>query len=364
MKHNMTQAATATQTTRAILMAVALLAAIPAMAMAAPTVELLSETAVSGNVVRLSDVAIVQGDGSDLLTGQIICPAPAEGETLLLSAERVRRRLLALSGRADIAISGAPACRIGKAAAATRTATEPDTGRTLRQTLLAHITTSVSRPAERLRVEFDDRDAELLAATETHYIFRLRGDSPPAIGSNSITVDVYEADRPQRLFRTSHIRFRVLLLEDVVVTVRDIRPGEILKAEDVRLERREFSSDDLSRNFRDPQHMVGATARVAMAAGKVVDIGDLSKTLLVQRGSAVTVYVEARGLTVRTISRALESGELGDVVAVQGKEGRGQFYAEVIGSATVRVRMAGAEAQAAASPASDDNQSVSMARRR
>ena len=152
----------------------------------------------------------------------------------------------------------------------------------------------------------------------------------------------------------------MLLLEDVVVATRDIKPGEIIKSEDVRLERAEFSTDDLSRCFRDPQAIVGATVRTAMAAGRIVDIGDLTRTLLVHRGTAVTVYVEARGLSVRTVSRALESGEMGDVIAVQGKEGRGQFYAEVIGSATVRVRTAGADARAAA----EHDKAVKLAGRR
>lgn len=334
--------------------------ALPAAAYAAVAIDLMSEATVSGSVVKLSDIATVAGAEADSLAERIVCPSPAEGDTLVISPTVIRRRLLAVSGRADFQLTGAAVCRVtrssaavaSEAVAASDASDTGDTGdksRMLRQVLTEQIQSSIGRPAERLKIQFDDRDDELLSARESHYSFRIRtSDSGIGIGSNSIAVELYETDNGRRLFRSAALRVRVLLLEDVAVVARDMKPGEIIKLQDVAMQRAEFSSDDLSRCFRDLRSLVGATVRVPITQGHVIDVGDLTKTLLVRRGQSVTVYVEARGLTVRTISRALGSGELGDVIAVQGKEGRGQFYAEVIGSATVRVRTVGADARAAA----------------
>lgn len=331
--------------------------ALPAAAYAAVAIDLMSEATVSGSVVKLSDIATVAGGEADSLAERIVCPSPAEGDTMVISPTIIRRRLLAVSGRADFQLTGAAACRVTRssASAASESVASSDGGdagdksRTLRQVLTELFQSSIGRPSERLKIQFDDRDDELLSARESHYSFRIRtSDSGICIGSNSIAVELYETDNGRRLFRSAALRVRVLLLEDVAVVVRDMKPGEIIKPQDVAMRRAEFSSDDLSRCFRDLRSLIGATVRVPITQGEVIDVGDLTKTLLVRRGQTVTVYVEARGLTVRTISRALGSGELGDVVAVQGKEGRGQFYAEVIGSATVRVRTVGADARAAA----------------
>jgi len=56
------------------------------------------------------------------------------------------------------------------------------------------------------------------------------------------------------------------------------------------------------------------------------------------------VMLEGRGFRIKTTCRALESGEMGSAVAVQGVDGRGKFYATVIGPRTVEVRLAGVPA--------------------
>ena len=85
---------------------------------------------------------------------------------------------------------------------------------------------------------------------------------------------------------------------------------------------------------------------------------DLTKTLMVRRGDAVTVHIRGRGFSIRTVSRALEGGELGSAVAVQGKDGQGKFYATVTGARTVELRLPGAAGEgdpqeASAAPSAD-----------
>src|ERR1017187_9638133 len=81
-----------------ILVVVGVLLTMPAWAMpptsaaTTVTIELQAEARVSGGLVRLSDVALVDGTLPHDAAGQALCPAPVAGETLNLSQARVRRR--------------------------------------------------------------------------------------------------------------------------------------------------------------------------------------------------------------------------------------------------------------------------------
>lgn len=332
---------------QAILLLVFLAAVTPA-ARAATTIEVQSDVAVAAAMVRLGDIALVDGAASDRMGSLVICPSPLAGQSLLLDRRRIRRRLLANLPAADFRLAGAETCTV------TRTAESRPEPRTESQvvkdgptqslkTLLARVIGKrVDLPPEKYRVEFDQRDAANLSLTDDIRIFKLfNGPNERAIGAGAFRVEVSLRAMPEKVVRTLYVRYRVVLLAEVVVVARDIRPGEVLGRRDVRLERREFRTDKI-RWLRNLGDAVGATARSALGVGQMVRPDDLTRTFYVRRGESVTVHLIGRGFSMKTRSRALESGELGSTIAVQGTNGKGRFYARVTDIRTVEVRLSGA----------------------
>ena len=330
-------------------------------------VELLKESSVACGVVRLKDVALVEGEGSAALQSLIVCLSPAGGESLSLAAERVRQRVAAVLGEAEVTMAGAASCRVKRSAAPQDSPTGAGTAAApaavkagkagtleaaIRQFVLERLAPAAVGGGARL--EFDARDREALDLMDERWQFKLiSGTGQFEAGSAMVRAEIYERSKPHLVARSARIQFHVVLAADVVVVARNLSAGDVLSADDVRLERREFREPQRGLLVREVTDAVGATARSALAAGRLLRPEDLTKTLMVQRGDAVTVYVRGGGFTIKTVCRALESGERGSTVAVQGQDGSGKFYATVIGPRTVELSLGAGEGEGerAAQPA-------------
>jgi len=314
----------------------------------AVAIEVQDAASVSGGLVHLGDIALVEGDGAAGLRGLALCPSPLEGQSTVVSVARIRRRVAAALGSADVALSGAGSCTVTRPAAertggpAAAAATPAGKHGTLEALLCDYVRARLDRSPAGLRIEFDGRDSLVLALTQDQYRFRIVSSvSRIGAGNCAVRVEMLDRSQPALVARTAHIRMDVVLLEDVVVAARGIPADRVITPDDVRVERREFRAAP-HLLLHEPRDVVGVTARRNIEAGSVIEPADLAKTLMVRRGDAVTVHIRGRGFSVRTVSRALEGGELGSAVAVQGKDGRGKFYATVTGARTVELRLPGA----------------------
>ena len=321
-------------------------------AAATVTIDLQGAAQVSGGLVRLSDVALVEGTWPHDAANQALGPAPVVGETLNLTQARVRRRLVALVGDTDFVVRGADECRVTRVAAASGREQENSraveqekqqssnnaTGTTLKSLLEHYIVGKVNRPQDRMRIEFDPRDAADLARTDTATSFEFFATGGELkIGPAAVRVEMRSHADPRHVARTMYVRFQILAVEDVVTAARDVRAGEQLGEADLKLERREFRNDPAA-FLKQLSDATGATAKGDLATGQAVREEDLSKTLLVRRGDVVTVLIVGRGFSMKTTSKALESGESGATIAVQGKDGSGKFYARVTAVRTVEMK--------------------------
>jgi flagella basal body P-ring formation protein FlgA len=207
-----------------------------------------------------------------------------------------------------------------------------------------YVADRLERSTGDVRLEFDVRDRELLALGDEKYQFRLvSATNHVSAGSTGLRVEVYDRASPRLVVRSAHVKFEVVLLDDVVVAARAVRAGRMITEQDLRVERREFRETPRML-LHEAADIAGATAKRNIEVGQMLRLDDMQKTLMVERGNAVTVVLHGRGFRIKTTCRVLESGELGSAVAVQGVDGRGKFYATVIGPRTVEVRLAGAPA--------------------
>ena len=324
-------------------------------AVGAVKIELQKESAVAGDVVRLGDVALIEaGDLATALRTLIVCPAPAAGDTLTLTGDRLKRRVAAVLGETELTVVGADRCVITRSALpaavaplASEAAGAESPAATLEAAVRTFVLSRITRPADQVRLDFDSRDHDTLALSGERYLFKvISAANQMDAGNTNLRIEASERVRPDRVVRSLYVRLGVTVLENVVVTAHDLRAGDVLTAEDVRVERREFREPAKAPLFHDVADVVGATARNNTAVGQALRLEDLAKTLMVRRGDAVTVYVHGRGFTIKAPNqcRALESGEQGSSVAVQGVDGSGKFYATVTGPRTVELAMAGDQA--------------------
>jgi flagella basal body P-ring formation protein FlgA len=112
------------------------------------------------------------------------------------------------------------------------------------------------------------------------------------------------------------------------VPVRRLAAGEILRAEDIRIER---VRADRAQALIDPAMVPGLAARRPVAPGQPLLQADLVRPAAVTRNSAVMMaIVSAQG-------RALEDGAAGETIRVQNVASRAVVAAEVVGPGRVRV---------------------------
>src|SRR4051812_6007606 len=143
------------------------------------------------------------------------------------------------------------------------------------------------------------------------------------------------------LSRRAALRFTGTLTETIeaATLTRSLKPGEVVKASDVIVERRpktEVRGEGMAAN-----QAVGLAAKVALRNGQALRTDDLIKPQVVQRNEAVTIYYEVPGIMLTVRGKALEGGAMGDVVGVLNIQSNRTVQATVIGPGRVTIAAAG-----------------------
>ena len=135
---------------------------------------------------------------------------------------------------------------------------------------------------------------------------------------------------------TLRIAGRSVATEQVLVPTHRLEPGDILRADDVRLIR-VHSNLVHGEVARDAHDAIGRTVRHAEPEGQPLQRGDLVAATLVTRQSPVLIELTAPGLTMTAEGQALESGGLGDRIRVLNTLSRAVMLAEITGDGRVKV---------------------------
>ncbi len=156
------------------------------------------------------------------------------------------------------------------------------------------------------------------------------------------------------LARRSSLRFTGSVTETVeaATLTRSLRPGEVIKASDVVVERRpkiELHNDGISRD-----QAVGMAAKSQLRSGQALRADDLIRPLIVQRNEAVTITYEVPGIMLTVRGKAIEAGALGDVVGVLNIQSNRTVQATVTGPGRVSIAATGPLLASATTPANAD----------
>jgi len=123
--------------------------------------------------------------------------------------------------------------------------------------------------------------------------------------------------------------------ESVVVT-RPVARGEVLRASDLRIEKRP-KSEGQGDAARDLNAAIGMSIQQSLRAGQVVRNNDLAKPQIVKRGEAVVLHYEVPGIVLTARGKAEESGAMGDVVSIMNLQSKRVVQGIVTGNGHVTV---------------------------
>lgn len=109
------------------------------------------------------------------------------------------------------------------------------------------------------------------------------------------------------------LRAEIVATGPTVIAARPIARGAIITDADLRVDERPLDADQLDQ----PELAVGAIARWPVATGEPLSKRGLDKPAVVSRGAAVQVVVSQPGFIVKASGEALDSGAIGQEVAVK-----------------------------------------------
>ena len=138
----------------------------------------------------------------------------------------------------------------------------------------------------------------------------------------------------------TRLRFTGSAIETVeaAVLTRNVERADMLKSSDIIVERRpklEIGGDAAAR-----QSALGMQMRHSMRAGQALRVADLTKPDLVQKDQGVTVIYQTAGLYLTTRGKALDSGTEGDVVNVMNLQSKRTVTGIVTGRGQVTIQIA------------------------
>jgi len=290
---------------------------------AAPVPTLKRQAVVLGEIVRIGDLI----DGAGSAAGIAIFRAPDVGETgrvpayqVLAAARAYGIERVDTQGNSEVTVT-----RAGRVLAAR------DIEAAIARTLVTRggvpdsrdLTVTLDREPSPLRLQ----SAADLRALYTYYNARS--------GRFDITFELTDEAAHRSTQRYSGYAVETL---PVAVTLRPLARGEVVRADDVTIERRPKA--DFREGAPAAADPTGLALRHQMRAGQPLRASDLMRPEIVQRNEAVTLVYEAPGLTLTMRGKALDPGAQGDVVSVLNSQSNRKVQGTVVGPARVVVRNA------------------------
>jgi flagella basal body P-ring formation protein FlgA len=320
---------------RRLKIAVALVLALCANVGAQDRISLRPAASISGNVVRLGDVADVQGPAM-LAEVVIVKDLRSElgqgGEAATIDLARVRSALEKVPtvnwGR--LTLSGVP-CRV-KAATMEAPGSTPEreldaspdeAAPTLRDQVVSWLAHAFACSPEDLRVTFDDAQSEALDASVVGLATSIR-----SLGSSdklSLAMTTYRGDV---ITNSLTIRVAPLIRREVAVASRRIARGEPLTSDVLRTDEQWVPPSVVP---IDARSLHGVIARTRIDAGTIIRHEHIDQPIVIKKGEIVTVDCVSGGIVVRAMARAMSAARDGEIIAFQYLESKRSFNARANG---------------------------------
>lgn len=288
-----------------------------------------------GSLVTLGDVAeIFTADRrqADALAAIELFPAPVPPRQRFVRLREIQDLLLLrgvnltehrFSGSSQVAVLGGDGPARTKPERPLSFSVTRRANRRVRDAMVQYLQEHVSadRPWN-VEVELSQSQARLVANPAR--AISIAGGNSPWTGLQRFQVTVDSPDGAVQFPADA----QVAVPPAVVVSVRSLPRGAIVRAEDVEL-RDEVPQDEHFQGFYSIDQVVGKETTRAIPKEKIIEQKSVRPPLLVRRGEVVTVCARSGGIRVRTTARARDDGSLGDLITVESLLDRKRYLARV-----------------------------------
>jgi flagella basal body P-ring formation protein FlgA len=170
----------------------------------------------------------------------------------------------------------------------------------------------VTAPHDSVDVALDLPRLSLRGSEVAEVGFDLVSDRP-VVGTVPLKVDLTLQDGA---VESAIATARVRLYAEVVVAAARIGRHEVISPDGLRKELREvtLATDGY---FRSIGELAGLRARRLLAPRRLILVSDVEKVPMIERGSGVTVSVVIGPVQVTSKAKALEDGDLGEMIKIQ-----------------------------------------------
>jgi flagellar basal body P-ring formation protein FlgA len=304
---------------------------VAAAARAGDTIEIRPEAYVKGPVVRLGDVARIQGDNMEALAAVELVPAPRPGQSATVLAALIEAKLHNQGFDTEhLSIGGSKTVR------ATTSSLQVTDGM-VRESLREFIMMNMPHDAIDTTV-----DMMVPSFTVTVPDGEVAFDWRPSAGFNYLGNGAFRGEIlvDGVPVKTLACRARIEAYGDIVITATDIPRGAVIGPRDVTLEQRPLST--LARGVvTDPGDVIGQVARRTLFPDMPLLRRDVVSRTLVKRNQMVSVEARAGSLRVRTTAKAMADGGEGDDIPLVNPDTKQQFYGTVGPDGVIRIPMGG-----------------------
>lgn len=283
---------------------------------------------VSGERVRLSDVAESNGEkaGMSILETEV-GRSPRPGQTRFVSADYIRIRLRQAGFDTDtITFKGPSDVKVSRPAASL------PAGR-IRAAVEAAIRTRMPWNNEDVSVsdiQFDE-GLQLPVGNLTYRIVPNRHED--YLGSTILALHLFVDGKPVRKL---WVNATISVMADVVTVIRPLGKYRHIGLEDIRLERRELAGLG-SETIRDVEDALGNRTTRMIYPGTVLQAGMIDQPPVVSRGDIVKIIAETGSMTITATGIVKQQGRKGEMVRVMNTDSNRVILARVTGPDAVVV---------------------------
>ncbi len=343
--------------TRAVAIGVMLALAVLAQPVLADTINLRASVRLTddGRIVRLSDIALLDGEQAGQLAGTVIGEVPADQHVVEFTIDHVRSVLssagahwgrININGgrvivRAKRGESGAPMMAMqgvaidatgasqasttvdNKQIAASSIINEP----TVRGQIARLFMRQLKRPADAIRLTFDGGDRDILdhSTRDMQYEVELQAHAQ----STSVPVHI-RGWRSGDVVAQYEIVIKPLVMVEAITVTRKVERHENLASSDLDI-RRLWLPPAEARLMADRTSAVGQTATRTLRPGDVIRSQHLEPQIVIQRGDLVDVRCLVGGVVIAMQAEAREDGAANQTINFRKIGERETFTARVAG---------------------------------
>lgn len=131
------------------------------------------------------------------------------------------------------------------------------------------------------------------------------------------------------------VKLNVTIYQQIVVTTRAFRQGDVIGPADITLERRNVGH--MSSYYTDKNKAVSHVLTHAVAAGTVLNDSIVVMPKVINQGDIVSLVARNGAIEVATTGRALQNGRINQFIRVQNLQSKKMLSGKVIDSHTVDV---------------------------